>query len=642
VTTVPLGPSRARGPTRSVGLRLATVAIVALHLGLLIASLPDYRVSSDAAFHTALGRQYGEHVVYFWDAVHYAPAGRPNLQGPGVHFLIGMLGRALGGSGDAYVRANALLGIACWLAAVATVAFFARRWGGDRAMLLGVATFSGSAFAAGSFYVNLPSGWMFVLVPWAIHFFVERHLALASIVTALACYTHLGGFATAPLGVAFVALLTRRWRDLAVTGLAVAVLTAPYWIHFLLSLGYYVGQKGDTAWLIDPLVNLSWLVGLVFVLSAPRRRAFLAAWIAAPVVWLFQDPTRFILQSSLAGAAVGGVAVAAFVDARRRRGLRVAVTTVLVVLATVFPLGAPGLGGEISWLFMPYPRMLDWSEMRADAEVIRRDGLEDRLLWGYSSYVPSAIAVWANTRGEKGHWVEVQPPVDPAQAMSVGEKTFLLPAPAADGTFAAWQEKGLVRVHGGGRWSAVLTFERRPSVEEATEVARAAWAEDAAWIARNCERNALGDWVDIFTDPREIPRRRRERGYCRTRIAHMAGAMLLYSYAYEGSDPARASLAAEAARGLGWTAALVGDEATLDFRTVRAHEQMREDMAAVAEAARTGVGIDEAFVRLIENVAGGARGGLAGRSAATARVRALRDGLSAAPGPPPPASTPRD
>jgi hypothetical protein len=31
-----------------------------------------------------------------------------------------MLGRALGGAGDDYVRANALLGIACWLAAVGT------------------------------------------------------------------------------------------------------------------------------------------------------------------------------------------------------------------------------------------------------------------------------------------------------------------------------------------------------------------------------------------------------------------------------------------------------------------------------------------------------------------------------------------
>jgi hypothetical protein len=207
--------------------------------------------------------------------------------------------------------------------------------------------------------------------------------------------------------------------------------------------------------------------------------------------------------------------------------------------------------------------------MRTDAEVVHRDGLEGRLFWGYASYVPSAIAVWADVRGERGHWVEVQPPVDPSASMSVAEKVFLLPVPPADGTLAAWQEKGFVRVHGGGKWSAIVTFERRPSLEEASALARSTWGDDAAWIARSCERNALGDWVEIFKDPREIPRRTRERGYCRTRVARMAAAMLLYSYALESSDPARARLAAAAARGLGWTASLVGDESTLDFRTQR-------------------------------------------------------------------------
>lgn len=624
--------SARRANTRALWLRLFTALIAALHLGLLIAALPDYRVSIDSAYHTALGRQYSLHGTYFWDSIHYAPGGRPNLQGPLVHVLIGALGRALGGSGDDYVRANAILGIACWAGAVLTAWFFARRYGGDRAALLAVAAFAGSAFAAGSFYVNLPSGWMFVFTPWAIHFFVERRLALAALFAALACYSHLGGFATAPIGLLAAALLVRRWGDLLRTGVGVVILTAPYWVHFLRSLAYYVGQKGDTAWMVDPLVDLFWLIGVGFAVAAPRRRAFLLAWAAAPLLWAIQDPSRFVLQSALPGAALGGVALARLLE-RRGKIVRALATIALVLLATVFPLGLPGLAGEASWLVKPYPRMLDWAEMRTDAQALEAAGLSGRVLWGYASYVPSAIAVWADSRGEKGHWVEVQPPVDPAETMSVGEKVFLLPVPPADAALEEWQSKGLVQVHGGGRWSALVTFERRPSLDEANALAREAWARDAAWIAANCERNATGDWVEIFTDPREVPRRTRERGYCRIRAGRMAAAMLLYSYAYEPLDPARAQLAGGAAHGLGWIASLLGDESTLDFRTVAAHEQMRADMKAIAQAAASGGEIDGPFIDLLDHVAAGARGGLAGRSAGAARVQKLRAAEREAHGP---------
>ena len=74
----------------------------------------------------SLGRWYGEHGSAFWDHINYGPGGRPNLQGPALHFAIGVLGRALGGSGDAYVLANALLAVLQWAAAMFTAAWFAR------------------------------------------------------------------------------------------------------------------------------------------------------------------------------------------------------------------------------------------------------------------------------------------------------------------------------------------------------------------------------------------------------------------------------------------------------------------------------------------------------------------------------------
>src|SRR5262245_19787339 len=406
-------------------LRACTVAIVGLHVVLLVAALPDWMVSVDSAFHVALARQFAEHGTFWWDAIHYGPAHRPNLQGPALHLAIGLLGRVLGGTGDDYVRANALLGLAQWLAAMATVVFFARRLGGDRAALLAVAALAGGAFVSGSYRVGIPSGWMFILTPWAIHFFLVGRLALAVTATALACYMHLGGFVTAPLGVAVAALLTRRLRDLAIVAAGVVLLTAPYWIHVLRSLPWYVGRKGDTAWLVDPLVDLFWLVGIVAVLRAPRQHVFLVAWAAAPLPWLVQDPSRFLLQSPLVGAVLGGVAIGRWLDGWRRPWARAAVTATIVLVATVFPFGPPALGGEVLWLRAHYPRMLDWAEMRSDAEALRNDD-DGGLVLGYASYVASAIAVWDDIEAEKGHWIEVRPAVDPADDIGVAEKRYIL------------------------------------------------------------------------------------------------------------------------------------------------------------------------------------------------------------------------
>ncbi len=126
------GPSRPRPRPASRqrarrwrAVHVATGALVALHFSVLVAAFPDIMVTNDSAFHVALARQYAEHGTYFWDTIHYAPAHRPNLQGPAVHMATGLLGRLLGGSGDDYVRANVLLALAGWLAAVGTVVFCA-------------------------------------------------------------------------------------------------------------------------------------------------------------------------------------------------------------------------------------------------------------------------------------------------------------------------------------------------------------------------------------------------------------------------------------------------------------------------------------------------------------------------------------
>src|ERR671922_2046969 len=102
-----------------------TIAIVALHAIPLAASLRDYRVSVDSGYHVSLARWYAEHHSAWWDSINFQPRGRPNLQGPALHVAIALLGRVLGGTGNDYVLANAILALAQWLCAVFTVWYFA-------------------------------------------------------------------------------------------------------------------------------------------------------------------------------------------------------------------------------------------------------------------------------------------------------------------------------------------------------------------------------------------------------------------------------------------------------------------------------------------------------------------------------------
>jgi hypothetical protein len=591
-------------------IRAATWAIVALHGALLAAAIPDYRVSVDSAYHVALARQYGEHGTYFWDDIHYAPAHRPNLQGPAVHVVVALLGRALGGEGDDVVLANALVALAGWVAAVVTLLHFARREGGDRAALLAVAVFTGSAFASGSFSVNIPSGWLFVVTPWAIDAFLRRRSALAAALTALTCYVHLGGFLTAPFGLVLAALLTRRVRELARVAIAVVVLTAPYWVHFLRGLPWYIGRKGDSAWMIDPLVDLFWLGGLAWALRAPRERAFLVAWALAPLAWLVQDASRFVLQSSLAGAALGGIALGRWLERSPRPRLRGAVTASLVVLATIAPFGPPALGAEVVWLLARFPRMLDWDELRRDAAALPPDVDRGRLVHGYAVYVVSGLAAFRDIEGERGHWVEVQPRPDPADDVPVADKVYVLALPPDDERLGELARRGWLTVHGGGAWTAVLTFQGRPALDDARREMAATLAREARWIAERCEHNAMGDVAALVASPAELARRRVVRGECRRRVARIHTALLAYCSALEPVDPAHARVCRTGARAVGWMCALVGDEATLDFRTAATHERMREDMRSVADAAAAGADPEPAFAAMLERYVEETRGSL--------------------------------
>jgi hypothetical protein len=568
--------------------RLATWIILGLHFALLFATLRDYRVSIDSGYHVSLGRYYAEHGwSAWWDRINWGPGGRPNLQGPLLHIAIGFLGVLLGGTGDAYVLANALLALAQWAAAVSTVVYFCRRYGDDWAALFGAVLISGG-IAAISFEVGIPSGWIFILVPWAIHFFLKDRWILASLAITAGIYMHLGGYVTAPVGVAIAAVLARRYRTLLIVGALSSVLTLPYTVHFLRYRSWYRGAHGHVATLLSPLVAILGLAGLLWLGRHPRRNVFLLAWALAPIAWLFQDSTRFLLQSALAGAAIGGIFLAHVLARISAPRVRLALACALAAIGTLFPLGVPALGAEVRWASgVDYPRMLDWSEARNLARILREARLAGRLVSCDNPSFGPAIAVYTPIRLEKGHWVEVQPRHDPAEDLPAEVKAYILPLPPNDLTLSDDQSRGWIVVHGGTGRSSVVTLAGRPPLAVAARAAAETGSVEATWLAEHSVRNTLTPISDVLFSRDAIARRRQILFAQRVRAGRVALATLVYAYAAEPVDAETARVARDSARSWNTMAAFLSDEWSADFISKPRFEEFRSNVGAWAAAVRS-------------------------------------------------------
>jgi hypothetical protein len=572
---------------RSRAARIVTWAILLLNFALLVWSLPDYRVSIDSGYHISLAEWYAAHGSGWWDHINFGPGGRPNLQGPALHIAIAILGTLLGGSPDSFILANAMLAIEQWAAAMLTALYFARRLGGDIAAMFAVALLAGSAFAAGSFYVGIPSGWLFISIPWAIHFFLEDRLILATLITSLACYTHLGGFLTAPVGIAVAAAVERRWRALAKVAVATAILTAPYSLHFLMNLDWYRGKHGHEALRLDPLIDLLAIAGSLWLFRRPREHKFLLAWAAAPIAWLIQDPNRFAAQSALAGAVIGGLFLTDLLRMVASARIRIAVAAAVVALATIFPLGIPSLLAEGAWdAGLRYPRALDWNESRALAAIIARSHLNDRLLWVYETSMGPSIAVFMPVVLYRGHWVEVQPRRDRADDLSAGVQAYVWPLAPDDPELKVLAAQGLVRVYGGTADSCVFTLPRAGDPAQLAPAVQRVLEENAAWLGENAVNNTLpppDELLKMLTRA-ALEAHQRKLDVQRFHAARMGLACLVYAYALEGSRPGEARALRGVARGFGSMASFLSDGDPVGYVSDAGHAQFRANMLALAHA----------------------------------------------------------
>jgi hypothetical protein len=557
---------------------------VILHGGLLAASIPDYRVTIDSAYHVSLGRAYGEQGFVPWDDINFGLRGRPNLQGPLLHAAIGGLGRILGGGGDDYVLANAILAVVQWLAAMATAAFFAGTLGGELAMLLAVALLSGAAFTSTSFAVGIPSGWLFIFTPWAIWFFLQGRFALASVAASLAIYSHLGGYLTVPVGIAIAALLTRRWQGLLLCGGLVAILTLPYAMHVIRYAGWLSGIKSHASLLFDPLLEVLAIAGAVRLLRKPREHPFMAAWLLAPVAWLLQDPGRFLLQWPLGGSVAAGLLMADWLGRIDDRRQRVRLTAGITVLATVLPFGLPALAGEIAWeAGNHYPCAINWSRARTLVRSVERAGFGHQLIADYSPELCPALAVYAPISCEKGHWVEVQPLVDPADDVRAASKVYILPLGSNDQVVMAMRLRGWIAAHGGDRDTLIVTLVRRPPIGDAAAAASATISAEAQWLGRNAINNAL-TYADLVraSSAAAMEQFRQELALQRAHAGRVELACIVYAWALERDDPLQARAMRKVGLGLGVIASFIGDDYALDFLSNRRFAELQERFLELA------------------------------------------------------------
>jgi hypothetical protein len=601
----------ARNRTASI----VTLAIFAANLLLLAISLPDYRVSVDSGYHISLAEWYAHHGVAWWDHINFGPGGRPNLQGPALHVAIAILGRAIGGRPDDYILANAILAVAQWSAAIGTAYFFARKFGGDVAAMFAVALLAGAVFASASFYVGIPSGWLFIATPWAIYFFLENRLALAATSATLACYTHLGGYLTVPVGIFIAAAMERRWRALVIVEFAIALLTLPYTVHFLSHLEWYRGRHGHEAFRMDPLLDFLGVVGLVWVVVQRPRNTFLIAWALAPAVWAIQDYSRFILQGSLAGAVLAGLLLAHIATKLRSWHTRAAFAGALVAIATIWPFNIPNLLAEGSWAAgLHFPRLLDWNEARSLAGDIERNHLNDRLLQVYETSFGPAIAVYTPVVLQRGHWVEVQPLHDPATDLSAGIKAYVLPLGPEDPFLLEMRDRGLVHVWGGTSDSCVVTLDRPADAKVAGEVFFKTVVENSRWLSANAINNKMpgADEMRTMLTRAGLAAHQAPLNQQRFHAARMDLATLIYAYAMEKSDPQVAHGLRDAASAFGGMASFLSDGTAIGFVSDAQIASMRKNAAALADVlqepdiASNRGRVGDAFDQLFHNFFGNA------------------------------------
>jgi len=281
----------------------------------------------------------------------------------------------------------------------------------------------------------------------------------------------------------------------------------------------------------------------------------------------------------LAAAAISAILLTDLFRALNPRFQRIGTAAVLV-LATIWPLTIPSLAAEWTWAFgTRYPRPLDWSESRSLAAVLKQNHLEKLLVdaWDHS-FAPS-LAVFADVHLQRGHWVEVQKPDDPARDLPTTDKVFIVPVAVDDPVLKEMERRGWVHAWGGTPKNAVVTVgEMLPPLGDAAQVVAPLASDNAAWLAANARNNRLDP--KLLLSRAALAAHRANMIEQRKRAGRIALLAIVYARALEPTQPQMARASRDRFTGWGALAGFLGDEDTLDFIDNRRHETLRRNLGA--------------------------------------------------------------
>jgi hypothetical protein len=210
------------------------------------------------------------------------------------------------------------------------------------------------------------------------------------------------------------------------------------------------------------------------------------------------------------------------------------------------------------------------------------------LLSVYETSFAPAIAVFTPVVLYRGHWVEVQPIHDPADDISAGAQTYVVPLAPDDPILISMSQLGLVRVYGGNQDLAVIDLPKAadPKVIE-PDVARIL-CDNAQWLGENAVNNKMPAATELRHLFRKsaLVARRIKMDQQRFRAGRMEIACLVYAYANEKNSPESAHKLRNEARGFGALASFLSDGDPVGYIGDARHAQFKSNMLALAAAIR--------------------------------------------------------
>ena len=274
---------------------------------------------------------------------------------------------------------------------------------------------------------------------------------------------------------------------------------------------------------------------------------------------------------------------------RMRSTQRTVCAAAITAIATLYPFGVPALAGEVAWsIGFRYPRAIHWKRIEALAGVIQRNDLSASLAADYQPSLCPAIAVYAPISCDKGHWVEVQPQADPADALSAARKVYVLALKPDDTALEAMARRGWLRVWGGTTDSTVVTLAARAPLDPASAAVGQIIAAEAAWLSSHAINNSSsrGDWLAMLS-PSALPTRRAQFFEQRERAGLIELALIVDAYALEPDFPRHAARIRRAARAFGVIASFLGDSLALDFESDAATARLKWRLGLLSSAAQS-------------------------------------------------------